>query len=123
MNCRYKIIVVLAAVAAASMCATLARAQSSQAKPLTFPIYRSEPFCERHSRRSKDIAADCLAAELSFRWSLSRAWPHLAGHETDQAEICVNSVKFLLPDTGSYRALAECVAGLSNIHEWQPHQD
>jgi hypothetical protein len=58
-----------------------------------------------------------MAMELAFKWALVRVWPMHAGIEKDQAEICIRTVTYTLPETGSYRALAECVSGLSNVSE------
>ena len=84
---------------------------------IAFPRYEAEKFCARAAAHSPQSAADCVATELAIKWALSRVWPQLTGQEKDQAEICVNTVAFTLPETGSFRALAECVSGLSNVNE------
>jgi hypothetical protein len=93
----------------------MARADDGKKNPV--PLYEAEKFCARAGARSLQSPADCLATELAFKWTLSRVWPHLNGPEKDQAEICVNTVAFTLPETGSFRVLAECVSGLSNVNE------
>jgi hypothetical protein len=95
----------------------MACAGSKDGKPVAFPSYEAERLCSRTAMRSQQSPSDCLATELAFKWALSRAWPQLQSQEKDQAEICVNTVAFSLPDTGSFRALAECVSGLSNVNE------
>jgi hypothetical protein len=95
----------------------MACAGSDGHKQIAFPLYEAEKHGARAATRSLQSASDCLAAELAFKWTLSRVWPDLSGQEKDQAEICVNTVAFTLPETGSFRALAECVSGLSNVNE------
>src|SRR5258705_6983133 len=77
-------------------------------KQISFPFYAAERLCARAAARTLQSSADCLATELAFKWALSRVWLHLKGQERDQAEICVNTVAFTFPETGSFRALAEC---------------
>jgi hypothetical protein len=95
----------------------MARAESDGQEQIAFPRYETERFCSRAAARSLQAASDCLATELAFKWALSRIWLHLRGQEKDQAEICMNTVNFTLPETGSFRALAECVSGLNNVNE------
>jgi hypothetical protein len=95
----------------------MACAGSDDQKHIVFPSYEAETFCARTATRSPQSASDCLATELAFKWTLSRVWLHLTGQEKDQAEICANTVAFTFPETGSFRALAECVSGLSNVNE------
>jgi uncharacterized protein YjiS (DUF1127 family) len=84
---------------------------------ITFPVYEAERFCSQAEALAPQSASDCLATELAFKWALSRVWPHVRGQEKDQAKICMNTVNFTLPETGSFRALAECVSGLRNVNE------
>lgn len=95
----------------------MAFAGSNGDKQLAFPSYETERFCSQAAARSLQSASDCLVTELAFKWTLSRVWVHLSGQEKDQTKICVNTVAFTLPETGSLRALAECVSGLSNVNE------
>ena len=93
-----------------------ARAEAGQHRLTSLPEYKSAEHCGRTASLPPSTA-DCMATELSFRWALSRIWPQLVGLDKDQAEICLNSVDYQLPETGSFRVLAECVAGLSNVNE------
>ena len=95
----------------------IARAEAGRDRLTATPDYKAAEYCARTAPQTAKSTADCLATELSFRWALSRAWPQLVGLDRDQAEICMNSVDYQLPETGSFRALAECVAGLSNVNE------
>lgn len=92
-----------------------AAAQARSEGKLMLPVYQSEAFCLKGIPGAPQ--SDCLATELTYKWVLSRVWPHLQGQEKDQAEICLHTVDFTLPETGSFRVLAECVAGLSNANE------
>jgi hypothetical protein len=95
----------------------IAYAEGGDQSQLAFPSYETKWFCSQAAARFPQSASDCLATELAFKWTLSRAWLHLRGQEKDQVEICVNTVAFALPKTDSFRALAECVSGLSNVNE------
>jgi hypothetical protein len=95
----------------------MACAESDDQSHIALPSYDAERFCSRAATASLQSVPDCLATELAFKWVLSRVWLHLSGQEKGQAQICVNTVAFTLPDTGSFRALAECVSGLSNVNE------
>jgi hypothetical protein len=106
---------VVMSMAIASAWSPMVCADDGKQSPI--PLYEAEKFCTRSGARTLQSPADCLATELAFKWTLSRVWLHLKGPEKDQADICVNTVAFTFPETGSFRALAECVSGLSNVNE------
>ena len=117
MHARGRTVSVFMFIMIASTWSPIASAESDGRKQIALPLYEAERFCSRAAARSLQSSAECLATELAFKWTLSRVWPHLRGQEKDQAEICLNTVAFTLPETGSFRALAECVSGLSNVNE------
>lgn len=81
-----------------------------------FPHYNVRHVCAEELLR-RQPEPDCQATERAFEWALRRTWPHLQGLERMQLLNCLDAVETARPDTGSYSALAECAASVSNIDE------